>query len=103
MSLDARAQLVLQRLRNGPAGTVELQRSPIVHVAKNILDLRRAGYLITTTRTSNGTALYKLIGKLPDAPVEGGSPLRVSTPPSSRAPRTVPQFGDVAAIREMRR
>ena len=114
--MDARAQLVLQRLRNGPADTVTLQRSPIVHVAKNILDLPRAGYLITTTRQRNGTALYRLVSE-PDVPVEAGryvtgtSPAtRVVAPSaapggpaSSRAPRTVPEFGDLAAIRAYRR
>lgn len=59
--LSDNAVLVLHRLRVGPASTVDLQRNyPLVHVAKQIYDLRQAGYRIRTTRLPNRVASYCL-------------------------------------------
>lgn len=106
MTLDARADLVLQALRQGPANTVQLQRSPIVHVAKQIHDLRREGYFITTKRLPNGVALYTLE---PDPPVGAGPIPHLAVSPADAggevrgthnpAPTRAPVFGDVALIR----
>lgn len=67
--MDRATTAVLHRLRCGPASTVQLQRDLFAtHVAKQILDLRRTGYLITTLRLPNGVAQYRLVA-------EPGSPL----------------------------
>lgn len=61
VKLTDQALWVLDRLRKGPASTVELQKTlPLVHVAKEIYLLRMAGYAITTKRLPNRIALYRL-------------------------------------------
>ncbi|HLY12935.1 MAG TPA: helix-turn-helix domain-containing protein [Candidatus Limnocylindrales bacterium] len=95
--LDTRAQVVLNRLLDGPASTVELQQlTGIVHAPKQILDLRRAGHTITRRRLPSGIAIYSM-----GAPVGAGSvkePRSSATPAPSRAP----EFGDPDLIRSMR-
>lgn len=60
MTLNSQALWVLDRLRKGPASTVELQKTlPLVHVAKQVYELRQANYRITTTRLPNRVALYR--------------------------------------------
>ena len=111
--MDRATSAVLARLRRGPASTVELQAELYAtHVAKQIFDLRdEYECVITTKRLPNGVALYTLISE-PDVPVGAGQHGVVnhvecfgsrpgSNPAPSRAP--VPQFGDVALLREMRR
>lgn len=62
--MDRATTAVLQRLRRGPASTVELQAELYAtHVAKQVYDLRAAGYLITTTRLPNGVAQYRLVSE----------------------------------------
>ena len=93
---------VLEALRLGPMNTLQLQAlCPTTHAAKPIWDLRQAGYVITRRSLPNRVAEYRLIGRVLDVPVEAGS--RTTLPASTRAPRTVPAFGDLAAIRAMRR
>ena len=105
MTLDKATSAVLERLKRGPANTVELQAmGMIVHAPRQIYQLRQDGWVITTTRLPNRVALYKLVGRIPDAPVDAGNPVRVTSsrpetaPASSRVPR-VPVFGDVASGR----
>lgn len=60
-ALSDNARTTLTRLRRGPASTVELQRDyPLVHVAKQIYELRQAGHYITTRRLPNRVAMYSL-------------------------------------------
>lgn len=83
MTVTEQAQLVLDRLQRGPATTVELQRSlPLVHVAKQIYDLREAGWDIETTRLPNRVARYRLLGRAKEL-------------------RQAAVFGDPVLIREM--
>ena len=92
---------ILSALKSGPKTTLELQAAcPTTHAAKPVFDLRQAGYVITRRSLKNRVAEYKLVGRLPDAPVGAGNPVRVTSsrpetaPASSRVPR-VPVFGDV--------
>jgi hypothetical protein len=106
--MDRATTAVLQRLRRGPASTVELQAELYAtHVPKQIFDLRREGFFIKTTRLPNGVALYTLLGLVLDVPVEAeiprsGSVVALRSGSSGSASTGVPVFGDVAAIREMR-
>lgn len=103
--MDRATTAVLARLRKGPASTVELQAELYAtHAPKQIFDLRVQRYLITTTRQRNGTALYRLVSEsgVPVAAVQGKPALDTPRAAASRAPRTVPEFGDLAAIRAMR-
>ena len=62
--MDRATTAVLQRLRRGPASTVELQAELYAtHVPKQIFDLRRTGYLITTRRLPSGMAEYQLVSE----------------------------------------
>lgn len=86
-----RARLVYARLREGPRTTVELQKAPIIHVARQIWELRHwYGYRISTGRRGS-VALYTL---LPEVPVG------VAIPPA--APSRAPVFGDPTWIRQAR-
>jgi Helix-turn-helix domain len=93
--MDRACPAVLERLRQGPATTLELQDEiATTHVAKPIFDLRAAGHRITTRRLSNGVALYELLSGAPEAVA--------AIPPIAAAPRA-PEFGDPELIREMRK
>lgn len=110
MTLDTRAQVVLDRLLDGPASTVELQQlAGIVHAPKQILDLRRAGHAITRRKLPSGIAIYSL--GVPMGAGAGPDNLGVSTPSSrpsddlsrveaqpAPAPVRAPAFGDEAAV-----
>jgi len=85
--MDRACPAVLARLQRGPATTIELQAEILTtHVAKPIFDLRQAGHNITTKRLPNGVALYTLVSE-----------------PQPVGKRAVVAFGDVAAIKAMRR
>lgn len=84
-ALSENAEMVLDRLRRGPTSTLEFQHSlPLVHVAKQIWELRQAGHAIETRRLPNRVAVYELKGVLPPAP------------------RQTAVFGDPVAIRAIR-
>ena len=94
---------ILAALRHGPKNTIELQAlCPTTHAAKPIFDLRAQGYVITRRSLPNRVAEYKLVGKLPDAPVDAGMGANTvatgkrAVPASSRAPV---EFGNLAAIK----
>lgn len=57
-----RARMLLERLREGPASTVELQRGmPLVHVARQVWELRHwYGFRIRTTHLPSRVAVYAL-------------------------------------------
>jgi hypothetical protein len=119
--MDRATTAVLQRLRRGPASTVELQAHiHATHVAKQVYDLRSRGYVITMARlASSGVALYTLLSE-PDVLVGAGLatargltgalvPVPGTVPAPSRAPGSdenpsprAPIFGDPALLREMR-
>jgi hypothetical protein len=93
---NTNAQIVLSRLKNGPASTIELQSPPIVHVARQIWELRHwYDWRIKTGRLPNGVALYTLVGR---AETVGSV---VARPRPAVSPR--PTFGDASLIRELRR
>lgn len=110
MTLDTRAQVVLNRLLDGPASTVELQQLPgIVHAPKQVSDLRRAGHAITGRRLPSGVAIYSLGARMGAAigPGNAGSgtiPSRtagdLSRPEENLIPAPIraPAFGDAAAV-----
>lgn len=92
-----RNQVVLDRLRKGPATTLDLQAlGTIVHAPKQIHDLRLDGWVIARTSLPNRVALYRLIGHVSDAPVETPAipPVGVST----RTPRPPVEFGNPASV-----
>lgn len=73
-----RARMLLGRLREGPASTVEIQKHlPLVHVARQVWELRHwYGFRVETTRLPNRVAVYHLI--------EGPSPSIHSCPVCSQ-------------------
>lgn len=97
---NEQARIVLSRLKQGPQSTIELQTAPIVHVARQIWELRHwYGWKIVTGRLPNRVAVYRLLGQEAAMPLElvGG---KVPAPiPPSRSPLT---FGDPDSIRQAR-
>lgn len=62
-----RCQLLLRRLEQGPASTLELQDNlPLVHVARQIWELRHwYGFRVRTGRLPNNVAIYTLVATPP--------------------------------------
>lgn len=60
---NERCQMLLRRLRSGPASTIDLQDElPLVHVARQVWELRHwYGLKIKTGRLANNVALYTLL------------------------------------------
>ena len=91
--MDRATTAVLQRLRRGPASTVELQAELYAtHVPKQIFDLRREGFFIKTTRLPNGVALYTLLGLVLDVPV-GAAQGKPALDTPRAAPTRAPDSG----------
>lgn len=87
---------ILTALKSGPKTTLELQAlCPTTHAAKPVYDARQAGYVITRKSLPNRVALYTLVGRLPDAPVEAAASRTPAA--SSRAPVPV-EFGNPASV-----
>lgn len=65
--LDAnqRARMLLGRLRQGPASTLDLQKAlPLVHVARQVWELRHwYGFGIKTSRLPNNVAVYEIVAE----------------------------------------
>lgn len=60
---NERCLMLLRRLRQGPASTLDLQAElPLVHVARQIWELRHwYGFRVRTSRLENRVALYTLV------------------------------------------
>ena len=57
-------QRILARLRIGPATTLQLRNElHAMHPAARVLELRRAGHEIVTTRLPNRVGVYHLVGE----------------------------------------
>jgi hypothetical protein len=74
-SENYQARLVLKRLREGPASTADLQKPPIIHVARQIWELRHwYGFQIKTGRLPNNLAVYYLEGVVEKPPPQPTQP-----------------------------
>lgn len=64
LAKNERARMLLARLRQGPASTLDLQSElPLVHVARQVWELRHwYGFQIKTGRTASRVAIYELAG-----------------------------------------
>jgi hypothetical protein len=61
--LSRQSQLILDRLRCGPARNTELVEIAVRYGAR-LLDLRRSGFVITTELDrASGVAVYRLVGE----------------------------------------
>lgn len=82
---NVRCRMLLARLHEGPASTVELQEAmPLVHVARQVWELRHwYGFKIKTGRLENRVAVYTLLPS-PDATPDG--------------PRNVERKGEAVAM-----
>lgn len=60
--MTTQTQRLLDRLRQGPASTLELQQEYLIHPARQIWELRHLhGFTIKTHRLPNQVALYELV------------------------------------------
>lgn len=69
---NVRCRMLLARLHEGPASTLELQDAmPLVHVARQVWELRHwYGFRIRTGRLANRVAVYTLLPS-PNATPDG--------------------------------